>query len=86
MGEGGAISPPAAIASAVRDALQPLDLRLVRLPLTPERVLEAIAAARDAAGQQAEAATDASEAGAAMERASSHPAVQDPPTVPLDSV
>jgi carbon-monoxide dehydrogenase large subunit len=86
MGEGGAISPPAAIASAVRDALRPLDLRLVRLPLTPERVLEAIAAARDAASQRAEAAADAREAGAAMEHASSHPAAQDPPTAPLDSV
>ncbi len=49
MGEGGAISPPAVIANAVRDALRPLDVRLVRLPLTPERVLEAIAAARRAA-------------------------------------
>jgi carbon-monoxide dehydrogenase large subunit len=42
MGEGGAISPPSVIANAVRDALQPLAVRLVRLPLTPERVLEAV--------------------------------------------
>ncbi len=48
MGEGGAISPPAVIANAVRDALQPLGVRLVRLPLTPERVLDAIAEARAA--------------------------------------
>jgi len=46
MGEGGTISPPAAIANAVRDALAPLPVRLVALPLTPERVLAAIEAAR----------------------------------------
>jgi carbon-monoxide dehydrogenase large subunit len=48
MGEGGTISPPAAIANAVRDALAPLPVRLVALPLTPERVLAAIEAARAA--------------------------------------
>lgn len=38
VGEGGAISPPAAVANAVVDALG-CDADLVELPLTPERVL-----------------------------------------------
>ena len=44
IGEGGAIGPPAAIVSAVNDALRPLGVEVNRLPLTPERVLGAIAA------------------------------------------
>jgi carbon-monoxide dehydrogenase large subunit len=42
MGEGGAISPPAAIANAVADALAPLGVRVNEIPLTPERVLALI--------------------------------------------
>ena len=42
MGEGGAISPPAAIANAVADALEPLGVRVNAIPLTPERVLSLI--------------------------------------------
>lgn len=42
MGEGGAISPPAAIANAVRDALSPLGAELCETPITPRRVLRAI--------------------------------------------
>jgi carbon-monoxide dehydrogenase large subunit len=38
VGEGGAISPPAAIASAVEDALAPLGVRVTRAPLAPWRV------------------------------------------------
>ena len=49
MGEGGTISPPAVVANAIRDALHPLPVRLNRLPLTPERVLEAITRAEEAA-------------------------------------
>jgi carbon-monoxide dehydrogenase large subunit len=38
MGESGLIATPAAIASAVADALAPFDVRVERLPLTPELV------------------------------------------------
>lgn len=45
IGEGGAIAPPAAITNAVNDALIPLRAaELLHSPLTPRRVLEAIAA------------------------------------------
>ena len=46
MGEGGAIAPPAAIFNAVNDALRPLGAEVAHTPLTPRRLLEAIAAAR----------------------------------------
>jgi aerobic carbon-monoxide dehydrogenase large subunit len=39
LGEGGAISPPAAIANAVEDALAPFGVRVRETPLSPERVL-----------------------------------------------
>lgn len=39
LGEGGAIAPPAAIANAVADALQPLAVQVSEIPLTPDRVL-----------------------------------------------
>jgi carbon-monoxide dehydrogenase large subunit len=42
LGEGGAVGPPAAIVSAVNDALRPLGAEVHDLPLTPERVLAAI--------------------------------------------
>jgi aerobic carbon-monoxide dehydrogenase large subunit len=45
LGEGGAVGPPAAIASAVNDALRPLGVEVHDLPLTPERILDAIHAA-----------------------------------------
>lgn len=38
MGEGGAISPPAAIANAVTDALHDLGVSICETPITPERV------------------------------------------------
>ncbi len=44
IGEGGAIAPPAAIANAVNDALQPLGAEMLMSPITPRRILEAIAA------------------------------------------
>jgi len=52
IGEGGAISPPAAIANAVEDALAPFGVRVTRAPLGPSRVLDLIgeAAARTSAG------------------------------------
>ena len=46
IGEGGAIGPPAAIANAVNDALKDLGAELCETPITPRRVLAAIAAAR----------------------------------------
>jgi carbon-monoxide dehydrogenase large subunit len=42
VGEGGAISPPVAIANAVCDALRPLQIELNRLPLKPASIREAI--------------------------------------------
>jgi carbon-monoxide dehydrogenase large subunit len=47
MGEGGAIAPPAVLCNAVNDALRALGAaELAHTPLTPYRVLEAIAQAR----------------------------------------
>ena len=43
VGESGAIPPPAAICNAVNDALHPLGAELSISPITPRRVLEAIA-------------------------------------------
>jgi aerobic carbon-monoxide dehydrogenase large subunit len=45
MGEGGAVAPPAAIANAVRDALAAIGAEVNETPITPRRVLAAIAAA-----------------------------------------
>jgi aerobic carbon-monoxide dehydrogenase large subunit len=45
-GEGGRLVAPTAIASAIDDALKPLGVTVNELPMTPERVVEAIAAAR----------------------------------------
>lgn len=42
IGEGGAIAPPAAISNAVNDALRGYGVELLRSPITPRRVLEAI--------------------------------------------
>jgi carbon-monoxide dehydrogenase large subunit len=54
MGEGGAISPPAAIANAIRDALMPIGAEINETPMTPPRVRAAIE--RALARQQQEAA------------------------------
>ncbi len=45
MGEGGAVGPPAAIASAVEDALAPFGVRVTETPLSPVRILDLLAAA-----------------------------------------
>ncbi len=50
IGESGAIGPPAAIANAVNDALAPIGADVREVPLTPERVLAAIATARVSEG------------------------------------
>jgi carbon-monoxide dehydrogenase large subunit len=46
VGEGGAISPPAALANAVEDALAPFGVRLTEGPVTARRIVAALAAAR----------------------------------------
>jgi aerobic carbon-monoxide dehydrogenase large subunit len=46
LGEGGAISPPAAIANAIDDALSPLGVRITETPASPARVLASIETAR----------------------------------------
>jgi aerobic carbon-monoxide dehydrogenase large subunit len=46
IGEGGAIAPPAAIANAVNDALKDLGAELLISPITPRRIVEAIARAQ----------------------------------------
>jgi carbon-monoxide dehydrogenase large subunit len=45
-GETGTIASTAAVANAVMDALAPLGIRHIDLPLTPERVWRAMQAAR----------------------------------------
>jgi carbon-monoxide dehydrogenase large subunit len=50
VGEGGAVSPPAAIANAIVDAFRPLRVSLTRVPVHPEHVLKAITEAKAAAG------------------------------------
>ena len=45
IGEGGAIAPPAAIVNAVNDALQRLGAELLHSPISPRRILTAIAQA-----------------------------------------
>src|SRR5262249_6984540 len=44
VGEGGAVVAPAAIASAVEDALTPLGIRIAALPIVPSRLWETAAA------------------------------------------
>jgi carbon-monoxide dehydrogenase large subunit len=46
IGEGGAIAPPAAIANAVNDALAPLGVEILESPMSPRRILAALAAAK----------------------------------------
>jgi carbon-monoxide dehydrogenase large subunit len=46
LGEGGAISPPAALANAIDDALAPFGVRVTATPALPARVHALIAAAQ----------------------------------------
>jgi carbon-monoxide dehydrogenase large subunit len=41
-GEGGTIPAPAAIISAVEDALSPFGVRFAEMPLMPERIVDAL--------------------------------------------
>ena len=50
IGEGGAVGPPAAIVCAVNDALRAVGAEVHDLPLTPERILDAIAAGTTSRG------------------------------------
>ena len=51
LGEGGAIAPPAAIANAVSDALRPFGIECNRLPIRPDRIVDALrSASRGAEG------------------------------------
>jgi len=50
IGEGGAIAPPAAIANAVNDALRPLGVELLVSPITPQRIVTAMARANAGPG------------------------------------
>jgi carbon-monoxide dehydrogenase large subunit len=43
VGEGGAIGPAAAVANAVNDALHPLGVEICEIPITPRRILAALA-------------------------------------------
>jgi carbon-monoxide dehydrogenase large subunit len=56
IGEGGAVGPPAAIVSAVNDALRPLGAQVYDLPLTPDLILDAIAAANGSGHPRSSAA------------------------------
>ncbi len=49
VGEAGAISPPAAIANAIEDALYGLGAAIDRVPVTPRRLFEQLGAAAGAA-------------------------------------
>jgi carbon-monoxide dehydrogenase large subunit len=49
-GEGGAVSPPAAIANAIVDAVAPLPVHIDRVPLSPERLLRLIEEATASSG------------------------------------
>ncbi len=50
VGEGGAIPGPAVLAEAIEDALAPLGVRVREMPLSPDRLLELVQAARAARG------------------------------------
>lgn len=38
VGEGGTVSPPAAIANAICDAMRPLDVQITEMPMSPDRL------------------------------------------------
>ncbi len=42
VGEGAAVSPPAAIANAIVDALRPLEVEITEMPMTPARLWQSI--------------------------------------------
>ena len=42
MGEGGTIGAPAAIANAVADAVKPLGVKVISLPISPESLIAGV--------------------------------------------
>ncbi len=56
IGEGGAIAPPAALANAVNDALRPLGVEMLVSPVTPDRIVAAVLAARSRTPERRDAA------------------------------
>ncbi|MFL1874702.1 xanthine dehydrogenase family protein molybdopterin-binding subunit [Hansschlegelia beijingensis] len=56
IGEGGAIAPPAAVANAVNDALRPLGVEMLVSPVTPDRIVAAVLAARSRTPERRDAA------------------------------
>jgi CO/xanthine dehydrogenase Mo-binding subunit len=54
-GEGGRMVAPAAVASAIEDALRPFGVRVDEAPITPSRIVELVAASEQAAGAAPEA-------------------------------
>lgn len=53
LGEGGAISPPAAIANAIEDALVPFGVRITQTPVTPSRLAALLRLGRGREGSKA---------------------------------
>ncbi len=53
-GEGGRIMAPAALASAVEDALRPIGVSIDEAPITPSRIVELVSAARHVASTNRE--------------------------------
>ncbi|SLN70662.1 xanthine dehydrogenase family protein molybdopterin-binding subunit [Roseisalinus antarcticus] len=51
VGEGGTIGAPAAVLSALNDALRPFGTRITSMPATPDRIAAALRAARTAAAE-----------------------------------
>jgi aerobic carbon-monoxide dehydrogenase large subunit len=56
-GEGGTIPAPAAIIAAIEDALSPFGVRFAEMPLTPDRIVAALAAAGAYVSRRPAAAT-----------------------------
>jgi carbon-monoxide dehydrogenase large subunit len=48
LGEGGAVTTPAAIANAVTNALSPFGIAINQTPITPELIAMAVTAAKSA--------------------------------------
>ncbi len=51
-GEAGTAGAPAALMNAINDAIRPSGGRITQMPMTPERVLEAIGAMKDGTGEE----------------------------------
>lgn len=54
LGEGGAIGPPAAVVNAINDALAPFGVSIDEIPVTPQRIHDALEGAKANAGESVE--------------------------------